>query len=202
MRTLAVAPAVAAITAVAVIAAGGRDAGPDVSLHQDAGDVVLASTGATQVATSPMQSGKAETEGPRRLLEQVELLADSISRSTGFDWRAHEIAFRIGCPPEADVCPAAAYLPDSNTILVAADQRPGGQLVYVVMHELAHAWQFNVRGWPAAADDMSAWGRVGIDGAEAAADCLVAAWGWDDTHHWDCPDRAREHMSTLYQKHR
>jgi hypothetical protein len=57
-----------------------------------------------------------------------------------------------------------------------------------------------VRGWPAAADDLAAWGLSGHQGLEAAADCLAAAWG--ATHsdaYYACPADAVEHMRNLYR---
>jgi hypothetical protein len=129
-------------------------------------------------------------------MTRIEQIADSV----GFDWRSRGVTFVIGCHPDHQRCTTGSYYTGTRQIFITssilADEE---RLRSVVLHELAHAWQFTVRGWPGAADDVSAWGRTGIDGLEAAADCLATAWGASRTDYWSCPADAAAHLSFLYE---
>jgi peptidoglycan hydrolase-like protein with peptidoglycan-binding domain len=130
-------------------------------------------------------------------MTRIEQIADSV----GFDWRSRGVTFVIGCHPNHQRCSTGSYYPGTRQAFISeralADQ---ALLRSVVLHELAHAWQFTVRGWPAAGDDVSGWGRTGIDGLEAAADCLAAAWGASRTYYWSCPADAEAHVLSRYQQ--
>jgi len=138
--------------------------------------------GATRAAADPMA--------------RIEQIADSV----GFDWRAQGITFITDCHPTTQRCATGSYYTGTREIFITKRILTEREVLRsVVLHELAHAWQFTVRGWPEAENDVSAWGRTGIDGLEAAADCLAAAWGASRTYHWSCPADARGHMLLLYQ---
>ncbi len=126
-------------------------------------------------------------------LARIERIADRVP----FDWRAHGVTFAIGCSTLQAHCPPAAYETASRTILIAQRSLDADALEDLVLHELAHAWQFTTRGWPDAADDLSAWGYGDIQGLELAADCLATIWGTRRTGYWICPPDAIEHLRTL-----
>jgi hypothetical protein len=124
---------------------------------------------------------------------------EQIANRSGFDWRAHGVSLHIGCSPYLGRCSWGAYDTTTKEIYVspAIFDRPR-ILEYVVLHEIAHAWQFNVRGWPRAAEDLVAWGLSGLDGLELAADCLAKLWGAQYLHH-GCPEGAAQHMEKIYR---
>jgi hypothetical protein len=129
-------------------------------------------------------------------LTRIETIADSV----GFDWRSRGVTFITDCHPSARRCATGSYYPSTREIFITKRILTEKEVLRsVVLHELAHAWQFTVRGWPEAGEDVSAWGRTGIDGLEAAADCLAAAWGASRTYYWSCPADARAHMLVLYE---
>ena len=127
---------------------------------------------------------------------RIEQIADSV----GFDWRSRGVSFVMDCHPTHQRCATGSYYTSTRQIFITRSiLNDTEQLRSVVLHELAHAWQFIDRGWPEAGNDVSAWGRTGIDGLEAAADCLATAWGATRTYYWSCPADARGHMLLLYQ---
>jgi hypothetical protein len=129
-------------------------------------------------------------------MTRIEQFADSV----GFDWRSRGVTFVIGCHPDHERCSTGSYFTGTRQIFITARILADTELLRsVVLHELAHAGQFPGRGWPEAADDVSAWGRTGIDGLEAAADCLAAAWGASRTYYWSCPADAEAHMLLVYR---
>jgi len=141
-------------------------------------------------STTWLATGAQITEAP---LTNIERIADGVP----FDWRAHGVTFAIGCSTLQAHCPPAAYETASRTILIAERSLDTDSLEDLVLHELAHAWQFTIRGWPDAADDLSAWGYRDIQGLELAADCLATIWGARHTRYWICPPDAVEHVRTL-----
>lgn len=131
------------------------------------------------------------------LLAAVEAHADQV----GFDWRASGVTFRLGCSSLRERCSSGSFETASRIIHISRETAVDPSIRhYVVLHELAHAWQFTVRGWPQATDDVSKWGRSDRAGLEAAADCLALAWGAPRQHaqYWDCPSDARAHMLALF----
>jgi predicted SprT family Zn-dependent metalloprotease len=142
---------------------------------------------------APASGAAREASDPMTRIEQI---ADSV----GFDWRGQGVTFITDCHPSPRRCATGSYYTGTREIFITKRILTEKEVLRsVVLHELAHAWQFTVRGWPEAENDVSAWGRTGIDGLEAAADCLAAAWGASRTYHWSCPADARAHMLSLYQ---
>jgi peptidoglycan hydrolase-like protein with peptidoglycan-binding domain len=140
----------------------------------------------------PASGAPRPTADPMTRIEQV---ADSV----GFDWRSRGVTFVIGCHPTHHRCATGLYDTGTRQIFITERILTNEKVLRsVVLHEIAHAWQFTVRGWPGAADDVAAWGRTGIDGLEAAADCLAAAWGASRTYYWSCPADAKAHMLARY----
>jgi hypothetical protein len=145
------------------------------------------------------QQPQAASSGGGGRVARLEQLADSV----GFDWRSRGGTIHVGCSPIAlrdyGRCTWALYEIESRRIFIA-ERIPQGSARehYLVLHELAHAWQFTVRNWPQAASDVSDWGKHGMEGLEAAADCLALAWGAPTHHYWNCPADAQAHMLALY----
>jgi hypothetical protein len=66
------------------------------------------------------------------------------------------------------------------------------RLRYVVLHELAHAWQYRQNRFAQFITDYTPWGFTTIGPAlEAGADCLANVWGAIGGHYWACPPAAR-----------
>ena len=127
-------------------------------------------------------------------LDQVESIADS----SRWDWRNVHVHFRIGFYP-ADCCHWGVYDPqDHKTIWIGptAFDNPG-RLRYVVLHELAHAWQWHSHRLKKLSADMAPWGYQDVDALEAGADCIGTVWGADVAigHYWACPSAAQDLMS-------
>jgi len=119
---------------------------------------------------------------------QVEAIADS----TGWNWRAAGVRFAMGFYP-ADCCHWGVYESAKSIIWIGptafADQN---RLSYVVLHELAHAWQYRQNRFERFISDYAAWGFDTIGPAlEAGADCLAAVWGAAGSHYWRCTADAR-----------
>ena len=116
-------------------------------------------------------------------LDQVERIADS----SGWDWRAVHVHFRIGFYP-ADCCHWGVYDPqDHKTIWIGPTAFDNaGRLRYVVLHELAHAWQWHSHRLKKLEADMAPWGYEDLDALEAGADCIASQWGADAalSHYW------------------
>jgi len=127
-------------------------------------------------------------------LQQVEALADT----SGWDWRKVHVQFRIGFDPAA-CCHWGVYDPsDHKTIWIGptAFDDPA-RLRYVVLHELAHAWQWHSHRLTKLEADMAPWGYSDLDALEAGADCIAADWGADVNlgHYWTCPPDAQALMA-------
>jgi hypothetical protein len=127
-------------------------------------------------------------------LDQVRRIADS----SGWDWRKVHVQFRIGFDPAA-CCHWGVYDPtDHKTIWIgptAFDDQT--RLRYVVLHELAHAWQWHSHRLNKLSADMAPWGYGGMDALEAGADCIATLWGADVHmgHYWTCPPDAQAVMA-------
>jgi len=66
------------------------------------------------------------------------------------------------------------------------------RLRYVVLHELAHGWQYRQNRFAQFITDYTPWGFNTIGPAlEAGADCLARLWGATGGHYWNCPADAR-----------
>ena len=132
---------------------------------------------------------------PAAQLQQVQAIADT----SGWDWRKVYVNFRIGFDPAA-CCHWGVYDPtDHKTIWIGptAFDDPA-RLRYVVLHELAHAWQWRSHRLTKLEADMAPWGYGGIDALEAGADCIATDWGADVAlgHYWACPSAAQALMAS------
>jgi hypothetical protein len=181
--TTAPAPAMATSAATAPPAPG-RAAPP-----------TTATTGARPrppVPSTPAPTPPAATTGTQ--LQQVEGIADT----SGWDWRKFHVQFRIGFDP-ASCCHWGVYDPnDHKTIWIGPTAfDDAARLRYVVLHELAHAWQFHSHRVNRLEADMAPWGYSGLDALEAGADCIATDWGADVRlgHYWTCPPDAQALMA-------
>lgn len=126
--------------------------------------------------------------------QQIEAIADRLP----FNWRAAGVTLKAECAPNRAHCRWGLYVVSSNTIWVGTDAFANStRLFYVVAHELAHAWQFS-NDPHTRMNDLADWGYTGVDGLEAAADCLAQAWGATMNHYWACPPDAERHMTTVF----
>ena len=127
-------------------------------------------------------------------LDQVESIADR----SGWDWRKVHVHFQIGFDP-ADCCHWGVYDPqDHKTIWIGPTAFDNAdRLRYVVLHELAHAWQWHSHRLKKLSADMAPWGYQDLDALEAGADCIATQWGADAaiSHYWTCPPAAQDLMS-------
>jgi hypothetical protein len=119
---------------------------------------------------------------------QVEAIADS----SGWDWRAAGVRFKAAYHP-TECCHWGVYERDTSIVWVGptafGDQN---RLRYVVLHELAHAWQYRQNRFREIIADYSPWGFTSIAPAlEAGADCIATVWGALRGHYWNCPADAQ-----------
>ena len=124
--------------------------------------------------------------GPSRQ-EQIEAIADA----TGWDWRAAGIRLTVGFFPE-DCCHWGVYESARHTVWIGptAFAHPT-RLRYVVLHELAHGWQYTRNRFDELIADYRPWGRTTpAEALEAGGDCIATLWGATDHHYWDCPAAA------------
>ena len=119
---------------------------------------------------------------------QVEAIADS----TGWNWRAAGVRFALGFYP-GDCCHWGVYESAKSIIWVGPTAfGDAGRLRYVVLHELAHAWQYRQNRFAEIISDYARWGFNTIAPAlEAGADCLANVWGAAGSHYWRCTADAR-----------
>jgi hypothetical protein len=130
---------------------------------------------------------KAASSGPEAQA-QIEAIADS----TGWDWRAAGVRFKAAYHP-TECCHWGVYERDTSIIWVGpsafGDQH---RLRYVVLHELAHAWQYRQNRFREIIADYTRWGFSTIGPAlEAGADCVADVWGALRGHYWNCPADAQ-----------
>ena len=146
-------------------------------------------------AARPAPAPTSSTSGdPAAQLRQVQAIADT----SGWGWRQVHVNFRIGFDPAA-CCHWGVYDPsDHKTIWIGptAFDDPA-RLRYVVLHELAHAWQWHSHRLTKLEGDMAPWGYSGLDALEAGADCIATDWGADVAlgHYWACPSAAQALMA-------
>ena len=119
---------------------------------------------------------------------QVEAIADS----SGWNWRAAGVRFNLAFYP-SDCCHWGVYEAAKSIIWVGPTAfADPNRLRYVVLHELAHAWQYRQNRFAQFISDYAAWGFTTIGPAlEAGADCVAAVWGAGPGHYWTCPADAR-----------
>jgi hypothetical protein len=102
------------------------------------------------------------------------------------------VRFNIGFFP-ADCCHWGVY-ESARSIIWVGPTAFGDQsrLRYVVLHELAHAWQYRQNRFAQFISDYTTWGFNTIGPAlEAGADCVANVWGAAGGHYWGCPADAR-----------
>ena len=119
--------------------------------------------------------------------EQIEAIADS----TGWNWRSAGVRLTVGFYP-GDCCHWGVYESERETVWIgpSAFANPT-RLSYVVLHELAHAWQYNTGRFTELIADYQPWGRsTPSEALEAGGDCIAALWGATDSHYWVCPAAA------------
>ena len=119
---------------------------------------------------------------------QVEAIADS----SGWNWRAAGVRFAMGYY-RSDCCHWGVYEAARSIIWIGpsafGDQH---RLRYVVLHELAHAWQYRQNKFREIIADYARWGFDSIAPAlEAGADCVATVWGALRGHYWNCPADAQ-----------
>jgi len=145
----------------------------------------------------PAPAATSPTEGNGRLA-QIHAIANTVP----FNWKGHGVTFHDGCEPGRGRCPWGSWVAPTKDIWIGPGAfQSQARLHYVVAHELAHAWQY--ANDPAARmNDLEDWGKSGVDGLEAAADCIAKLWGATMSHYWDCPSDARAHMQGVLAAHR
>jgi len=149
-------------------------------------------TQAPSAERTPTTSTPPPTEPSRQ--QRVETIADGLP----FNWRAAGVTLKAECAPNRSHCRWGLYTVATNTVWVGTDAfATNARLFYVVAHEMAHAWQFT-NNPHARMNDLADWGHTGVDGLEAAADCLATAWGATANHYWSCPRDAQQHMVQLF----
>ena len=144
---------------------------------------------ATSGAPNPKTPAPGTTpSGGRAAQAQVEAIADS----SGWNWRAAGVRFNLRFYP-SECCHWGVYEAATSIIWVGptAFEDPG-RLRYVVLHELAHAWQYRQNRFAQFITDYATWGFSTIGPAlEAGADCLANVWRAAGGHYWSCPADAR-----------
>lgn len=121
--------------------------------------------------------------GPSRQA-QIEAIADE----SGWDWRRAGVRLVVGFFP-GDCCHWGVYESPARTLWIGptAFATPS-RLRYVVLHELAHAWQYTSGHIYELIDDYEPWGKTTpADALEAGGDCIATLWGARDRHYWSCP---------------
>ena len=136
---------------------------------------------------APPAQPRVAASGPQAQA-QVEAIADS----TGWNWRAAGVRFTLGFYP-GDCCHWGVYESARSIIWVGPTAfGDAGRLRYVVLHELAHAWQYRQNRFAEIISDYARWGFSTIGPAlEAGADCVANVWGAPGRHYWRCTADAR-----------
>jgi hypothetical protein len=118
---------------------------------------------------------------------QVEAIADS----SGWNWRAAGVRFNLSFHPSGRNW--GVYEAATSIIWIGPTAfGDASRLRYVILHELAHAWQYRQNRFAQFISDYAAWGFNTIGPAlEAGADCVAAVWGAARGHYWNCPADGR-----------
>lgn len=171
---------------------------------------------ASVVFVGPQESNSVDTKVPneQRLPagENRIQIIEEIAQSVGYDFTSAGAVLNYGCPP-GKVCRCSQALCQYGSVTgFVGRQRVDvwiyesafssrSRLEYAVLHELAHVWQVEMRGWEGSWRDFSRWTPRGVDPAEATADCLAKIWGADPGRYayWDCPVEAQSYMRIIYQ---
>ena len=144
--------------------------------------------------TTPTMPPPVETTTTTTALSapQAQAQVQAIADSSGWNWRAAGVRFNVAFYP-ADCCHWGVYEAAKSVIWVGPTAfEDQNRLRYVVLHELAHAWQYRQNRLAQFITDYTAWGFTTIGPAlEAGADCLANVWGAPGGHYWTCPANAR-----------
>jgi hypothetical protein len=126
------------------------------------------------------------TSGPEARA-RVEAIADT----SGWDWRAAGVRFNLSFHPTGRNW--GVYERDTGIIWIGPTAfAEANRLRYVVLHELAHGWQYRQNRFADFITDYARWGFNTIGPAlEAGADCVARLWGATGGHYWSCPADAR-----------
>lgn len=130
-------------------------------------------------------------------LHRVEAIADA----TGFDWRGAGGEFVVGCAPATVQarCTMGAYVTSERRMYVSARTFTTPALLeHVVLHELAHLWQFTTAPRELRAGVMAPFGLTGLQALESGADCLALHWGAGYPGLYGCPEGAQQVVGELY----
>jgi hypothetical protein len=102
------------------------------------------------------------------------------------------VRFNLGFYPR-DCCHWGVYEAATSIVWVGPTAfADAARLRYVVLHELAHGWQYRQDRFADFISDYAPWGFNTIGPAlEAGADCVAAVWGAGGGHYWSCPSDAR-----------
>ncbi len=124
----------------------------------------------------------------------------AIADRTGFDWRAAGGTYVYGCPPsELSSCTLGAYVPATRTMYVSSGAFTTRVLLeYIVLHELAHLWQFTLCPPPLRTGSLAPFGLSGTDALQAGADCLATHWGARFRGYYRCPPEAVAVVGEVY----
>jgi hypothetical protein len=134
----------------------------------------------------PAAAPRPSSTGPEARA-RVEAIADS----SGWDWRAAGVRFNLGFHPTGRSW--GVYERDTRIIWIGPTAfADATRLRYVVLHELAHGWQYSQNRFAQFITDYATWGFNTIGPAlEAGADCVARLWGATGGHYWNCPADAR-----------
>ncbi|MGH9041223.1 MAG: hypothetical protein ACRDZ3_13435, partial [Acidimicrobiia bacterium] len=138
----------------------------------------------TTTTTVPVRAPAVAEPSPQA---QIEAIADS----TGFDWRAAGVRMTVGYYP-TDCCHWGVYDSAQRTVWIGPSAfKTPERLRYVVLHELAHGWQYTRGRFDELIADYRPFGKSTPEAAlEAGGDCIATLWGATDDHYWSCPAAA------------
>ena len=122
---------------------------------------------------------------------EAQARVEAIADSSGWDWRAAGVRFNLSFHPTGRNW--GVYERDTGIIWIGPTAfADANRLRYVVLHELAHGWQYRQNRFADFITDYARWGFQTIGPAlEASADCVAALWGSTRSHYWTCPADAR-----------
>jgi hypothetical protein len=145
----------------------------------------------TSTTTTAAVASRSAVSVESTRMAQVEAIADS----SGFDWRAAGVTFHVAYHPEA-CCHWGIYDYRDDSLWIGPSAfASSARLRYVVLHELAHAWQWATGRLGRLAADMASWGYSGNDALEYGADCVATVWGARTDNYWSCPAAAQALVS-------
>lgn len=168
-----------------------------------AGSVARRRTAAVAAAAVAMAgtllTGQPAQAAPRTVDPQQRI--EAIADRTGFDWRAAGGEFVVGCAPSTVQarCTMGAYVTSERRMYVSprAFATPA-LLEYVVLHELAHLWQFTASPPELRVGALAPFGYAGVHALEVGADCLARHWGSRFPGHYGCPAEVLPVVGAVY----